>query len=72
MLMLIAVLCLAAFLVPDASTGASVGPRARLVGWGGLPGLTCDWYFKHHQWRADLRTTLAAARFVLSADRKIR
>jgi hypothetical protein len=66
MLTLIAVLCLATCLAPVALVNVSTGQVSWLVGWGGTPRMTCDWYFRHGQWRADISTTLQVVRFVLS------
>jgi hypothetical protein len=53
---------------PGLSPIASASPGSGLIGWGCLPGITQDWYVTHGQWRADVRTALAAFLFVLSAD----
>jgi hypothetical protein len=68
MLTLIAVLCLATCWAPVAPLGASSGQGSWLIGWGGTPGMTCDWYFRHRQWRPDIRTTLEVVHYVFSPD----
>jgi hypothetical protein len=68
MLTLIAMLCLTTCFAPLASVNVSTGQVSWLVGWGGTPRMTCDWYFRRSQWRADISTTLEVVRFILSPE----
>jgi hypothetical protein len=68
MLMLFGVLHLAICLLPLASLHNSASPTTKLIGWGYQPGMTCNWYLRHGQWRADLRTSMEIVRYVFSTD----
>ena len=68
MLLLNTVLYLAICFLPLAALHNSASPASRLVGWGSAPGMTCNWYLTHRQWRADLRTTFEVARYVFSPE----
>ena len=67
-LTLMAVLIVATFLMPVVGPGGASIPGLGLVGWGYPSGMTCDWYLRHRQWQADVRTTVAVVRYVLSPD----
>jgi hypothetical protein len=68
MLMLNAVIYVTSCVLPSAPLGASAPQAGWLVGWGYAPGMTCNWYLNHGQWRADLRTAVEVARYIFSPD----
>jgi hypothetical protein len=68
MLTLNVLVCLVACWFPGSPPGTATGQSSSLVSWGYPPGMTSDWYLKHRQWRADLRTTLEVAKYVFSPE----
>jgi len=67
-LTLITVLFLAAWTAPHSPRKPSPGRANGFSGWGCPPGKTLYWYVNDGQLKADARTALAIARYVLSPD----
>jgi hypothetical protein len=66
--LLIAVLFLAAWTAPDSPGTSSPGTANGFSGWGCPPGKTLYWYVNEGQFKADARTALAIAQYVLSPE----